>query len=138
MLSADGSTLLTDKDRIHGTWAEHFNNMLNCPSSINEEATACLPQVVITASLANSPTVEEVRRAVKSLSTGKAPGSDAIPGELYILTRPNLIDKLTELFKSAWTSKAVHRISKIPPLFICIREKETGNVAIATEVSPFS
>ena len=43
MLSADGSTLLTDKDKILGRWAQHFNNVLNGPSSINEEGLACLP-----------------------------------------------------------------------------------------------
>ena len=58
----------------------------------SREAIACLPQVVINASLVNSPTVEEVRRTVKSLSMGKASGSNAIPGELYTLSGPNLID----------------------------------------------
>ena len=85
-LSADGSTLMTDKDKIIGRWTEHFNNVLNCPSSINEEAIAHLPQVVMNASLANSPTLEEVRNSSQSLSTGMAPGSDTIPGELYILS----------------------------------------------------
>ena len=107
MLSADGSILLTDKDKILGKWAEHFNNVLDHPSSISEEDIAHLPQVVINASLANSPVLDEVRRAVKAISTGKAPGYDAIPGELYILSRQNLISKLTELFESVWTSEAV-------------------------------
>ena len=35
MLSTDGSTLLTDKDKILGRCTEHFNNVLNHPSSIN-------------------------------------------------------------------------------------------------------
>ena len=122
MLSADGSTLLTDKDKIFGRWAEHFN-MLNHPSSINEEAIAHLPQVVINSSLANSPTVEGIRRAVKSLSTSKAPGSDAIPGELYILSRPNLIYNLTELFKSAWTSQAVPQEFKDATIVYLYRSK---------------
>ena len=107
MLSSDGSTLLTDKDKILGRWAEHFNNVLNHPSPFSEEALAHLTQVVINASLANSPTVEEVRTVVKSLSMRKAPGFNAIPGELYILSGLNLISKLTKLFKSAWISKAV-------------------------------
>ena len=106
-LIADGCTLLTDKDKIIGRWAEHFNNVIKLPSSINEEAIVHLTQVVINASLADSPTVEEARRAVKSLSIIKAPGSDSIPGKLYVLSGLNLIYKLTELFKSAWTSKAV-------------------------------
>ena len=106
MLSVDGSALLTDKDKILCRWVEHFNNVLKHPSSINEEDTAILLQVVINAHLDNPPTLEEVRRAVKSLSTGTAPGSNAIPGKLYILSRPNLINELPELSKSAWTSEA--------------------------------
>ena len=107
LLSADGFTLLRDKDKTLGRRAEHFNNMLNCPSSISKEAIAHLPQVVINASLADPPTVKEVRRAVNAISTCKATGSDAIPGELYILSRLNLISKLTELLKSAWTFAAI-------------------------------
>ena len=36
--SADGSTLLTDKDAILKRWAEHFNSVLNCPSFVNDNA----------------------------------------------------------------------------------------------------
>ena len=34
LLSADGSTLLIDKEAILKRWAEHFNSVLNRPSSI--------------------------------------------------------------------------------------------------------
>ena len=107
VLGTDGSTLLTDKDKILGRWADHLNNVLNCPSSISDEAIVHLPQVKVNASLANSPTEEEVRRAVKALSTSKVPGSSAIPGKLYIISGLNLFSNLTELLKSAWTSKSV-------------------------------
>ena len=123
MLSTDGSTLLTDNDKIHGRWAEHFNNVLNFPSSISEEAIAGFPQVVINPSLAESPTVEEVRRAFKACSTGKAPGSNAIPGKLYIVSRMNLISKLTELFKSALTSEAVPEEFKDATIFHLYKRK---------------
>ena len=38
LLRADGSTLLTDKDAILEGWAEHFNSVLNRPSSVSEQA----------------------------------------------------------------------------------------------------
>ena len=43
LLSADGSTLLTDKDDILKRWAEHFNSVLNRPSSVNDNAINRLP-----------------------------------------------------------------------------------------------
>ena len=44
LLSADVSTLLTDKDAILKRWAEHFNSVLNRPSSVNDNAINRLPQ----------------------------------------------------------------------------------------------
>ena len=38
LLSADGNTLFTDKEKIIVRWAEHFNSVLNRPSPINNEA----------------------------------------------------------------------------------------------------
>ena len=38
LLVADGSTLLTDIETILERWAEHFNSVLNRPSSIDEDA----------------------------------------------------------------------------------------------------
>ena len=38
LLSADGTSLLTDKEAILKRWAEHFDGVLNRPSSIIDEA----------------------------------------------------------------------------------------------------
>ena len=45
LLSADGTSLLTDKETILKRWAEHFDSVLNRPSSINYDAINRLPQV---------------------------------------------------------------------------------------------
>ena len=45
LLSADGSTLLTDKEAILKMWAEHFNSVLNRPSSVNDNDINRLPQI---------------------------------------------------------------------------------------------
>ena len=80
---ADGSTLLTDKEAILKRWAEHFNSVLNRHSSINEDAIDRLPQIECNVLLDEFPTVMETRQAVQpKLSSGKAPGADAIPAEV--------------------------------------------------------
>ena len=45
LLSADGTSLLTDKEAVLKRWAEHFDGVFNRPSSINDEAVNKLPQV---------------------------------------------------------------------------------------------
>ena len=83
LLSANGSTLLTDKEAILKRWAKHFNSVLNRPSSINEDAIDRLPQIECNVLLDKFPTVMETRKAVQQLSSGMAPGADAIPAEVY-------------------------------------------------------
>ena len=107
MLNADGSTLITDKNEILKRWAEHFDGVLNRPSAINDEAIQRLPQVAINQALAIPPSQNEVDKACKQMSTGKAPGSDAIPAEVFVSGGPPLTKKLTELFQSFWESETL-------------------------------
>ncbi|XP_069977706.1 uncharacterized protein [Penaeus vannamei] len=83
LLSADGSTLITDKDKILERWAEHFDSVLNRPSTINDEPIDRLPQVPVGKTMDAVPTLEKIQKAVRLLFSGKAPGSDSIPAEVY-------------------------------------------------------
>nr|VZI44837.1 unnamed protein product [Spirometra erinaceieuropaei] len=89
LLIADGSTLLTEKTQILQQWAEHFRGVLNRPSVISDAAIARLTQVETNVGLDLPPSLQEPIRAVQQLSSGKAPGSDAIPAE----TQPSRISK---------------------------------------------
>ena len=57
LLSADGTSLLTDKEAILKRLAEHFDGVLNRPSSINDEAINRLPQVECNPLLDELPTI---------------------------------------------------------------------------------
>ena len=65
LLSADGTSLLTDKEAILKRWAKHFDGVLNWPSSINDEAANRLPQVECNPLLDELPTVSETVKAIK-------------------------------------------------------------------------
>ena len=107
LFSADGTRLLTDKEAILKRWAEHFDGVLNRPSSINDEAINRLPQVECNPLLDELPTVSKTVKAIKLLSSGKAPGSDAIPAEIYKAGGPPVAEKLTELFHIMWRKEAI-------------------------------
>ncbi|KAJ1193645.1 hypothetical protein NDU88_002941 [Pleurodeles waltl] len=100
LLSANGSTLLTDKNTNLKRWAEHFNNVLNSPSSINTEVIDRMLQVAINTSLAKPPKESEVKKAIKLLSNDKTPGTDSILAKMYKAGGPVLLQKLTKLFKT--------------------------------------
>ena len=78
LLSADGTSLLTDKEAVLNRWTEHFVGVLNRPSSITDEAINRLTQVECNPLLDEFLTVSETVKAIQLLSSGKAPGSDAV------------------------------------------------------------
>ncbi|VDL91372.1 unnamed protein product [Schistocephalus solidus] len=87
LLSSDGTTLLTEKSQILKRWAEHFRNVLNCSSAISDAAIDRLPQVDTNNDLEMPPSLPKTIRAVQQISSGKAPGYDAIPPEVRCLNR---------------------------------------------------
>ena len=88
-------------------WAEHFNSVLNRPSNINEDAIDRLPQIECNVLLDEFPSVMETRKAVQQLSSGKAPGADAIPAEVYKAGGLPMAEKLTKLFHCMWRKEAI-------------------------------
>ena len=107
LLSADGSTLITDKDKILERWAEHFDSVLNRPSAINNAAIDRLPQVPTDETMDALPTLEETQISIRQLTSGKAPGSDAIPAEVYKEGGAALVAKLHQLFLLIWQYETV-------------------------------
>ncbi|BHF63659.1 hypothetical protein SprV_0200665300 [Sparganum proliferum] len=64
LLSADSSTLLTEKTQILQRWAEHFRGVFNHPSTISDAAIDRLPQVETNTDLDLPPSLQETVRAV--------------------------------------------------------------------------
>ena len=85
--------------------------MLNRPSSVNDNAFNRLSQIECNVLLDEFPTVIKTRKAIQHLSSGKAPGTDAIPAKLYKAGGLPMAEKLTELFQCMW------RKETIPPDF---------------------
>ena len=115
LLNADGSTLLTDKDTILEKWVEHFNSVLNRQSSVNDNAIIRLPQTECNLLLDEFPTITETRKAIQHLSSGKAPGADAIPAEVYEAGGLPMAETLQTCFFSCGGRRLSHKTSKMLP-----------------------
>ena len=81
--------------------------MLNRPSSVNGNPINIHPQIECNVLLDEFPTVTETRKAIQYLSSGKAPGTDAIPAEVYKAGGLPMAEKLTELFQCMWRKDAI-------------------------------
>ncbi|VDL94248.1 unnamed protein product [Schistocephalus solidus] len=102
LLSSDCRALLTEKFQILKRWSEHFRSVLNCSSAISDAAIDRLPQLNTNNDLDLPSSLAETIRTVKQISIGKAPGSDAIPLEVYKNGRPRLMAELTTIFQEKW------------------------------------
>ena len=124
LLSADGTSLLIDKEAILTRWAEHFDNVLNRPSSSNYKGINRLPQVECNPLLEKTPTVSETVKAIKSLSSGKAQGSDAVPAEKYKLGGP----PVAELLYIMWRKETIPQEVKDTSIIHLFKRQGTSQV----------
>ncbi|VDM02410.1 unnamed protein product [Schistocephalus solidus] len=118
---ADISNLLVEKNGLHkaymdlrtdATKATFFRcrrlvqqwlrSVLNCSSAISDAAIDRLLQVDTNNGLDLPPSLPETIRAVQQISSGKAPGSDAIPPEVYKHSGCRLMAELTTFLQEMW------------------------------------
>ena len=82
--------------------------MRNRPSTINDNDINRLPQVEFNILFDEFP-VTETTKAIQHLSSGKAPGSDAVPAEIYKAGYQPMAEKLTELVHCLWRKEPIQQ-----------------------------
>ena len=107
VLSKDGSTMITDRELILKRWAEHFESVLNQPADFDDTVLSEIPQWAEASYLDQPPTKDEVLRAINQISSGKSPGADSIPLEIFKEGGDQLVQRLTGLFLEIWDKESV-------------------------------
>lgn len=102
LLSSDGSTLIKDQEGLSRRWQEHFSNLLNRPSSVDADALNQIPQQPMQDSLAEPPTIDEIKKAIHQTNSGRASGKDGIPAEIYKAAGPNALEAFHDVLLSIW------------------------------------
>ena len=82
-----------------------LQQVLNRPAAINDEAIACLSQLAINQELDAPPSNEEVSKTIKQVTSGKAPGPDAIPAGEYKMGDETIRSQLASLFQTMWNEE---------------------------------
>ena len=118
---ASGNTLLTEPSAIVQRWAEHFEQVWNRTSIVNNAVFEEIQQPTLD-ELAAPIQLEEVKTAIKLLKNGKARGADGLAPEIFKYAGPDLVKCLYHLFETILTAEAVPQDFKdatITHLFKC-------------------
>ena len=94
--------LITEPAQVLDRWAEHFNGVLNQNSNFDMSVLQDIPMWDTNENLAALPTLEEVETCIKQLTSGKAPGEDGIPPDVYKHGGTAVAERLLKLFTQIW------------------------------------
>ncbi|CAI5793208.1 Hypothetical predicted protein [Podarcis lilfordi] len=120
LCSADGATLLKDKEAIALRWKEHYQHLLNCNSPIAAEVLSQIPQNQVRDQLAVSPNLGELCTAINQMKNNKASRPDGIPAKIFKvggIEFKQQLHKLIEKIKGKEEIPADFRDAKIINLF---------------------
>ena len=74
--------MIQNREQQMERWVEHYTELYARENVVTEDALnaiKCLPELE---ELGREPTIDEVNKALDSLTSGKAPGKDGIPAEV--------------------------------------------------------
>ena len=110
VMDKEGNTLSKKKD-IQERWTEHFKEILNRDTPSNPITIADVEELnlgeVINEIATNEPTLDEVKKAVKKLKNGKAPGIDNITAELLKTEIEFSSSKIQEILAKVWRFETI-------------------------------
>ncbi|XP_019625432.1 PREDICTED: uncharacterized protein LOC109470795 [Branchiostoma belcheri] len=74
--------IITDRGKQMERWAEHYKELYSRENVVSAAAIENTDTLSLMDELDTPPTIDELRKAINSLASGKAPGSDGIPPEV--------------------------------------------------------
>jgi len=104
--STTGETI-TNKGRQMERWVEHYSDLYSRQNTMTPAALDTIEQLPTMDELDAEPTTEELSKAIDSLASGKAPGSDGIPPDLIKHCKTTQLLPLHEVLGQCWQEGAV-------------------------------
>ncbi|XP_071941032.1 uncharacterized protein [Antedon mediterranea] len=98
----NGNVIIDQKKQMD-RWVEHYSEVYQTKMPVSQEELKNVQNLPTMLELDAYPTMDEVRSAVKQLSSGKAPGDDGIPTEIIKAGGLTLIHHLHELISLCWS-----------------------------------
>ena len=99
--------VITHKGHRLERWVEHYSNIYSRENIVSPSALDAVEFLTTMEELDTEPTLEELSKAIDSLASGKAPGSDGIRPDLLKHCNTTLLHSLHVLLCQRWQEGAV-------------------------------
>ena len=99
--STTGETI-TDKSKQMERWVEHYSDLYGRENTISDATLEAVERLPLMEKLDETPSLEELNKAIDGLPTGKAPGLDGIPAEVIKSAKGPLLEHLHALLCQCW------------------------------------
>ena len=83
-------------------WVEHYSDLYSRENTVNPSALGAIKCMPIMEELNVEPTMDQLSKAIDSLASGKATGSDSIPPDLIKHCKTTLLHPLHEVLCQCW------------------------------------
>ena len=130
LIAQDGVTILKEKEDTLNRFAQHFDQLLNVPGTVDQAALDQLPDITEDKSLDEIPSFDELTAAIASTKENKAPGECGIPAEIWKYGGIKLQEKLHKLIEHIWINEQIPQNWKdanIVPIFKKGSRRECDN-----------
>jgi len=130
LLDKDGVTVLKERNETLNRFAQHFDQLLNVPGTVDNNTLDELPDIQADEDLDDIPSFEELTKAIHYTRENKSPGGCGIPSEVWKYGGLKLQERLHELVVDIWNKEQVPQNWKdanIVPIFKKGSRKECGN-----------
>ncbi|XP_076049523.1 uncharacterized protein LOC143030250 [Oratosquilla oratoria] len=129
----DGSTLLKDKRKIKTRWEEHFSELFNNDSPVDETIFGEIPQHPIHHDLADAPQLPEVVKSIKQLKYHKSAGPDGIPAEIFKCGGTSMANRVLQLFTTNWTEEQLPNEWRDATIVTIFKKGDRSDCAVLPE-----
>ncbi len=104
--SASGEKI-TDKNQQLERWVEHYSELYATENIVSAHALDAIDDLPVIEGLDLVPTLENLSKAINSLSSVRAPGSDGIPPDLIKHWKTTRLQPLHELLCQCWQKRSI-------------------------------
>lgn len=122
-LKSSTGEIITDKGQQMERWVEHYSDLYSKENTVSDSALEAIERLPTMNELDAVPTVVELSKAIDSLASGKAPGSDGIPPDLIKHCKTTLLLPLHEVLCQCWQEGSVPQDMKDAKIITIYKNK---------------